>query len=62
MSSAIAGSRERTRIANLYIFGTQERVIDPAITAHRRVFKRAGDGSLIEFGSVVGAVRCAIEV
>jgi adenylate cyclase len=38
-------------------------VIDPAITAHHRpVVKRAGDGSLIEFGSVVDAVRCTIEV
>jgi adenylate cyclase len=29
---------------------------------HGRVFKRTGDGSIIEFRSVVDAVRCAIEV
>ena len=38
-------------------------LIDPAIAAHRgRIVKRTGDGSLIEFRSVVDAVRCAIEV
>jgi len=36
---------------------------DPAVATHRgRVVKRTGDGSLIEFRSVVDAVRCAIEV
>jgi class 3 adenylate cyclase len=29
---------------------------------HGRIVKRTGDGSLIEFRSVVDAVRCAIEV
>src|SRR5208283_3254193 len=38
-------------------------LIDPAIAAHHgRIVKRIGDGSLIEFRSVVDAVRCAIEV
>jgi adenylate cyclase len=38
-------------------------LIDPAINAHHgRIVKRTGDGSLIEFRSVVDAVRCAIEV
>jgi TolB-like protein/class 3 adenylate cyclase len=38
-------------------------LIDPAIAAHRgRIVKRTGDGSLIEFRSVVDAVRCAIEL
>jgi TolB-like protein len=38
-------------------------LIDPAIDAHHgRIVKRTGDGSLIEFRSVVDAVRCAIEV
>jgi TolB-like protein/class 3 adenylate cyclase/tetratricopeptide (TPR) repeat protein len=38
-------------------------LIDPAIVAHHgRVVKRMGDGVLIEFRSVVEAVRCAIEV
>src|SRR5262249_53509189 len=38
-------------------------LIDPAIDAHHgRTVKRTGDGSLVEFRSVVDAVRCAIEV
>jgi len=38
-------------------------LIDPIISVHRgRVVKRTGDGSLVEFRSVVDAVRCAIEV
>ena len=38
-------------------------LIDPAIAAHHgRVVKRTGDGVLIEFRSVVDAVRCAIEM
>src|SRR6204780_5438690 len=38
-------------------------LIEPAIEAnHGRVVKRTGDGILIEFRSVVDAVRCAIEV
>jgi TolB-like protein/class 3 adenylate cyclase len=38
-------------------------LIDPAIAAYRgRLVKRTGDGSLIEFRSVVDAVRCAVEV
>jgi adenylate cyclase len=38
-------------------------VIDPTISVHNgRVVKRTGDGALVEFRSVVDAVRCAIEV
>ena len=38
-------------------------LIDPTIAVHHgRVVKRTGDGSIIEFRSVVDAVRCAIEV
>ncbi len=38
-------------------------LFDPTINANRgRVFKTTGDGILIEFASVVDAVRCAIEV
>src|SRR5712675_3340501 len=36
---------------------------DPKIKEHRgRIVKTTGDGLLIEFGSVVDAVRCAVEV
>jgi TolB-like protein len=38
-------------------------VIDPRIAGHRgRIVKTTGDGLLVEFSSVVDAVRCAAEV
>ena len=38
-------------------------LIDPTIAVHHgRVVKRTGDGALVEFRSVVDAVRCAIEL
>src|SRR5271157_5891209 len=38
-------------------------LIDPTTAVHHgRVVKRTGDGALVEFRSVVDAVRCAIEV
>jgi adenylate cyclase len=37
--------------------------VDPAIASHGgRIVKTTGDGLLLEFPSVVNAVRCAIEV
>jgi adenylate cyclase len=37
--------------------------IDPAIDRHGgRIFKVMGDGMLVEFGSVLNAARCAIEI
>ena len=64
MSSATAGSPGRTRRElSLGCRALRSDLIDPVIATHRgRVVKRTGDGSLIEFRSVVDAVRCAIEV
>jgi adenylate cyclase len=37
-------------------------IIDPQVRQHRgRIVKSTGDGALVEFGSVVDAVRCALE-
>src|SRR5262245_43007106 len=38
-------------------------LIDPTIAVHNgRVVKRTGDGLIVEFRSVVDAVRCGIEI
>jgi adenylate cyclase len=59
--SRLAGVDEDRTLSRLR--GLRSDLIGPAIDAHHgRVVKRTGDGSLIEFRSVVDAVRCAIEV
>jgi adenylate cyclase len=59
--SRLAGTDEDRTLARLR--GLRSDLIDPAIAAHRgRIVKRTGDGSIIEFRSVVDAVNCAIEV
>ena len=59
--SRLAGADEDRTLSRLR--GLRSDLIDPAIAAHRgRIVKRTGDGSLIEFRSVVDAARCAIEV
>jgi adenylate cyclase len=59
--SRLAGADEDRTLSRLR--GLRSDLIDPAIAAHRgRIVKRTGDGSIIEFRSVVDAVRCAIEV
>ena len=59
--SRLAGAEEERTLARLR--GLRSDLIDPAIAAHHgRIVKRTGDGSIIEFRSVVDAVRCAIEI
>jgi adenylate cyclase len=41
----------------------REAVFDPAVAEHGgRIVKLMGDGALVEFGSVVDAVKCALAV
>jgi adenylate cyclase len=59
--SRLAGADEDRIIARLRALRSD--LIDPTIAVHNgRVVKRTGDGSIVEFRSVVDAVRCAIEV
>jgi adenylate cyclase len=59
--SRLAGADEDRTLARLRALRSD--LIDPTIALHHgRIVKRTGDGSLVEFRSVVDAVRCAIEV
>ena len=59
--SRLAGADEERTLARLRALRSD--LIDPTVALHHgRVVKRTGDGVLIEFRSVVDAVRCAIEV
>jgi adenylate cyclase len=58
--SRLAGADEDRTLARLRTLRSD--LIDPTIAVHRgRVVKRTGDGLIVEFRSVVDAVRCAIE-
>ena len=59
--SRLAGADEDGTLSRLRALRGD--LIDPTIAAHKgRVVKRTGDGLLVEFRSVVDAVRCAVEV
>ncbi len=59
--SRLTGTDEEGTIARLRALRSD--LFDPAIVAHGgRVVKRMGDGIIVEFASVVEAVRCALEI
>jgi len=59
--SRLTGADEDRTLARLRALRSD--LIDPTIAMHKgRVVKRTGDGAIVEFRSVVEAVRCAIEV
>ena len=59
--SRLASTDEDRTLARLRALRSD--LIDPTVAVHNgRVVKRTGDGILVEFRSVVDAVRCAIEL
>ena len=59
--SRLVGADEDRTLARLRALRSD--MIDPIIAVHHgRVVKRTGDGAIVEFRSVIDAVRCAVEV
>src|SRR5471032_2553944 len=59
--SRMASADEDRTLARLRTLRSE--LIDPTVASQNgRVFKRTGDGALVEFRSVVEAVRCAIGI
>jgi class 3 adenylate cyclase/pimeloyl-ACP methyl ester carboxylesterase len=59
--SRLMGTDEEGTLAQLQAH--RQALVDPSIEEHRgRIVKTTGDGMLVEFASVVDAVRCAVDV
>ena len=59
--SRLAGADEDRLLARLRALRSD--LIDPIVSVHHgRMVKRTGDGAIVEFRSVVDALRCAIEI
>jgi TolB-like protein len=59
--SRLMGADEEGTLAQLKAH--RRALVDPKIAEHRgRIVKTTGDGMLVEFASVVDALRCAVEV
>src|SRR5712691_3987361 len=59
--SRLMGVDEEGTLAALKRY--RRELVDPKITEHRgRIVKTTGDGMLVEFVSVVDAVRCAVDI
>ena len=59
--SRLIGTDEQGTLNRLRSIRTE--VVDPKINGHHgRLVKTTGDGLLVEFGSVIDALRCAVEV
>ena len=59
--SRLMGSDEEGTVAALK--ACRRDLIDPKIAEHRgRIVKTTGDGALVEFASVVDAMRCAVDI